>query len=416
MFIFLVSNVLGGLYYNETIEDNNIQDNSPTSYEHMTGPQWSIGTTNKVGSYGLEHTDATDGWGFMNHTSYLGGTNITDNDFRIYIDFYVTDTTDDCYAQFKKADTLSQDQDLGFVIGHPATNKAGFYDGNSWEDLGIYSINTWHTLSARWNTTDNDFDQACLDDNCISITYAGSFTQMAGVFLYNGKNNGCYIDNIAIVNFEEEPSTPIVNNDHIAFTDITNVTGSDSVYFNFTTNGNYSYTEWYQDNVLKANNSLKIHNFTGLSNVTYYLFNISIYWNSTLFNKTSFNISTLQSTQVNDFGSTNVTQLNDIHTKISYIYEVFNMLPLILLYGIFMFLGYWMITSNNFYLGTLLLVNTLGMDAYFITWMYDTYIDGVSLVGWKGNLIYVFAISLIVWVIVKVGSVILVRSVRYRKV
>lgn len=317
------------------------------------------------------------------------------------------------------------------------------HDGSVWDEVSTaYTSTTLHMLTMVWDGSNvvGYLDSVKFGNTTLSGSYklATNGLDICGVTGGADKFDGV-IDEFGVwedyvltqsdintlynsgngfnpLTTEEASGGGVSNNDHIAFTDVTNITGSDSVYFNFTTNGNYSYTEWYQDNVLKANDSLKYHNFTGLNNVTYYLFNISIYWNNTLFNKTSYNISTLQSTQVNDFGSTNVTQLNDIHTKISYIYEVLQMLPLVLLYAIFMFMGYWLITSNNFYLGVLLLVNTIGFDFFFVRWIYTNYISGVNLTGWEGSFLYVFAISLIVWILVKLGTIIMVKSVRNTKV
>lgn len=204
------------------------------------------------------------------------------------------------------------------------------------------------------------------------------------------------------------------NLDHLAFSDISNISGINTYYVNFTTNGNYSYTEWYLNNTLVANNSLKYYNFTVMNN-TFYDVNISIFWNTTIFNTTYFNFTSNQTTQYVPVSYCNATKIDEIYTNSVNNKEELKMLFLVSLYAIFMFLGYWMIITNNFYLGVLLLVNTLGMDAYFITYIYNNYINGVTLTGWTGNFIYIFAISLIIWVFVKVGSIVMVKSkIKYK--
>jgi len=100
-----------------------------------------------------------------------------------------------------------------------------------------------------------------------------------------------YWDNIELWKLNVEVP-PIEEEASLAFGVIQNFTNNQSIFVNFTTIGNYTYTEWYLDGSLNANNSLKSRNFTGLSGSTLYNITIKIAWNVSIFNQTQLLITT----------------------------------------------------------------------------------------------------------------------------
>jgi hypothetical protein len=71
-----------------------------------------------------------------------------------------------------------------------------------------------------------------------------------------------------------------------------NSNSTSSIWFNWTTTGNYTYSEVYRAGSLVFNGSAKEYNNTGLSPSTTYAFNITACYNSTICNSTTFSLST----------------------------------------------------------------------------------------------------------------------------
>lgn len=112
-----------------------------------------------------------------------------------------------------------------------------------------------------------------------------------------------YIWSIASIGITDQSaeggSPPPVNLDYLTIALGQNVSTNSTIYFNFTTQGNYSYSEVFQGGNLLKNNSDKFYTQTNLANNTEYAYNVSVWWNSTIFNSTGFILSTNQTIQWN---------------------------------------------------------------------------------------------------------------------
>lgn len=158
----------------------------------------------------------------------------------------------------------------------------------SFTTTGNYSYTEWYQDgSIKANNSEKNYTYVSLVNNTLY-----NFT--IGIF-----------HNVSVFNWTELIITTLQNKSTpaapaagvgIAFDSIYNTTYNNSVNISFTTTGNYSYTEWYQDGTMKANNSDKNYTYTALVNYTSYNFTIWIYHNVSIYNWTELLITTLQNT------------------------------------------------------------------------------------------------------------------------
>ena len=112
--------------------------------------------------------------------------------------------------------------------------------------------------------------------------------------------------------------------------------------------------------------------------------------------------------------------LAEISSKLTSIYnlldEVLNMLWLVILYLGLLFFGFWVIKSGNVTTGMILITGTLGFDLYFIQKIYDTYVSGKVIdSGWQSAFIWIFGVSLAMWLFVKLTFIIGSKFGTYKK-
>lgn len=180
----------------------------------------------------------------------------------------------------------------------------------------------------------------------------------------SGTSGLFYLDNVTGYYFSEEE---IVYNYSINVSLDKNITTNDTIFLNWTTIGNYSYSELYRNHTLIYNGTDK--NFTNINllpNTTYF-FNITVYWNVTLFNDTVFNITTLENTIETVSVTSNISvNLTTIENLLKQNNEAVNMLWVIIFIGIFLLIGWlirtyilWAFTS----IGWLLIALNMGQRA-----------------------------------------------------
>ena len=84
------------------------------------------------------------------------------------------------------------------------------------------------------------------------------------------------------------------NDDYLTVNLLQNLTNNESIWFNWTTAGNYTRSLVWKDSSIVYNNTNKYFNNTGLINNTEYTFNLTVSYNNTLQNSTVFSITTNQ--------------------------------------------------------------------------------------------------------------------------
>lgn len=109
---------------------------------------------------------------------------------------------------------------------------------------------------------------------------------------YNGAGRNC--SQMMGTNGTAAPPAPPKNQDYITITPDINLTGNDTSWWNWSTGGNYSYSEAWLNGSLKYNGSNKFVNFTGLLNNTGYLAQFKDFWNGTLWNESNRTFTTAQ--------------------------------------------------------------------------------------------------------------------------
>lgn len=102
--------------------------------------------------------------------------------------------------------------------------------------------------------------------------------------------------------------------------------------------------------------------------------------------------------------------LSSINDNISNIYGVIQMIPLVALYIFFMYFGYTLMRTGNFLAGFFLYLNSIGFDFYFIGYYWETIRDSTtSYIGISGFFTWLFLYGLWVWVMLKLGSILILR-------
>lgn len=89
--------------------------------------------------------------------------------------------------------------------------------------------------------------------------------------------------------------------------------------------------------------------------------------------------------------------------------EDVSMITLVILYVLFMVFGYWLITTGNRMLGIALMALTVGIDFFFIQKFYIVLIQDNLSTSWDGFFLYIFAISMLFWILVKISFPLLIK-------
>lgn len=107
--------------------------------------------------------------------------------------------------------------------------------------------------------------------------------------------------------------------------------------------------------------------------------------------------------------------LSEISTNTANIYEVLNMLPLILIYITFMIYGYWLVKTGNYQYGFFMLLMTIGFDLYLVQYFYGSLVLNNGLTGWRQGFTGLFSAFLIIWILVKGTMPFLMKKTTYVK-
>lgn len=125
------------------------------------------------------------------------------------------------------------------------------------------------------------------------------------------------------------------------------------------------------------------------------------------------NINTAKNVRSYNYNALILGKLNSIEEINNNIYEVLNMLPLVLIYAVLMFLGYWLMISGNTISGWLLWIVSFGFDFLFAGLFYAQYYPEVTTQTFKGVMILVFLYFIVIWIVGKgLSFIMLQRRIR----
>jgi len=175
--------------------------------------------------------------------------------------------------------------------------------------------------------------------------YSGYFDENVynGGIRYYSVNTGAWIESPTVdltmkilyyIESDEEEEKPYY---YISIDNYTTIVNNESIYINYSYNGNFTYSEFYLNDNLEDNSSNTYYNFTGLINNTNYNISIYSYYNASIFNFTLFNITTLQHNWTIEI--INQTQLEEIFDNIIYIRGELEMIWIIIFISVFLILA-----------------------------------------------------------------------------
>lgn len=191
------------------------------------------------------------------------------------------------------------------------------------------------------------------------------------------------------------------NKDGIGLWNFTNTSiGNSSISLSWNTDGNYSYSEIRNfTGFLLYNGTLNSTTISGLENNTFYYFNLTVYWNSTLTNWSWGNWTTNQTIQF---------RLNEIwaYDLLTQFEEAINMIWVVLLWIAITITALHYLTKNTA-LGIYLWYVGFSFDFLLIARIYET----VTVTGGFTGLFYgLMYIGLAVWLLVKIFVPMFVRQ------
>lgn len=133
-----------------------------------------------------------------------------------------------------------------------------------------------------------------------------------------------------------------------------------SIGLHWDTEGNYSYSEIIFNGELRYNGSANTTLFTDLVNNTNYWFNLTVYWNTSIFNTSQYNVSTNQTIQF---------RLNEIwaYNILIKIEKVVDMLEVILIWLIMNIFALWVLRKIHYLTGVLIWFLNLPLDMWLLT-------------------------------------------------
>lgn len=199
--------------------------------------------------------------------------------------------------------------------------------------------------------------------------------------------NGTYYEDVTPISFTYNGTFDDAN------TDIVNITITLNQVLNATLN----------DINLSVNNPFNItfnQDFEGM-------YNISI-------NATNYELSIVYGYWLNisyesPLNTTTEILLGYIHNDLQLIYEVLEMIPLVLMYLGLMWFAYYLMKTSNFLVGLIFWVQSLGFDFLLIAEFWNKYLPLVAGTIY-GRLIWVFLAMMVSWLIGKIYAIFVIRG------
>lgn len=228
------------------------------------------------------------------------------------------------------------------------------YDGSK---VGLYYDGNYlnNYTSALVTDTDDASFGFSIGNSYFYGTYARQFYGMVDeVYIWNRTLNASEIANLSAGEYYPfnvsggGSPPPATNNDFVTVTFDKNFTDWKSVWSNWTTVGNYSYTELRRNDTLIYNGSNKYYNDTTVANNTQYFYNITVFWNSTIFNSTVFNVTT-QQFYVNLANIYALAYENNV--LLDNITEVLNMLGIVFIWAFINFAAFFLLSKGQYLTG-----------------------------------------------------------------
>lgn len=218
------------------------------------------------------------------------------------------------------------------------------------------------------------------------------------------------IDNVSIEfnSYIAPPDSTYINLTYLTVSSFTNDTVT--LNWNISTDSlnGYIYTFLYRDNVLVFNSdNLTFNSYTdyGLQNNTeyFYLINVSNFGYN-IGDSLNLTIRTRNTTRPPDTVALEniLTTVEQINLYIQDIRLSLMILPLVFIYAVLIYMGFYLIFTRNSLLGILALISSMGFDFVFMVFLYNNFIVSKVLgQDWQSILLFFSGVTIFVWFLFK---------------
>lgn len=141
-----------------------------------------------------------------------------------------------------------------------------------------------------------------------------------------------------------------------------NITGNDSIFFNLSTTGNFTYLNISRNGTFIYNGTLKSFNDTGLLNNSGYFYYVTAFYNSTILNTTNFTLYTKQ----NEPPATSSATCADVVNSLDEVNTMILQLSLIILWAVLFYIGLHLAIGKNTIFAIIILIMSITLDIYFM--------------------------------------------------
>lgn len=107
--------------------------------------------------------------------------------------------------------------------------------------------------------------------------------------------------------------------------------------------------------------------------------------------------------------------LTDIRSELEDLNGGINMIAVVLFYSMITFISYWLLFKGEYWIGLGLNFFSWGFDLALLVWLYDKFISNTTYTGWKLSFVYIFGVTMILWVLSKFLSPFIIKA-KFKKI